>query len=201
MNSERTHRATEQFTMVPDWVADVCLGNEKALALYRYLAHRIGNNPRGWDISRKTIMEATGWSLRTVIRKTMFLIEVGAIKSTPTLTKDGDRGWNNYKVVRGVVSPVTRGGVSRDTRVVSPVTPIDRYKYSDTSEDPPYPPVGGTTTRPRGMRVCDSCRKHGTIGVDMRRYERRRLGMGDAKYGYLHSTCEPIDKTTTEGWL
>lgn len=200
MNEQTIVDERPRFARIDEWVFNAVL-DDGAFRLYALLAMLV-LSPQGYKVGRKMLAERCGCSLNTLDRRVRALKDAGVLRVEAT-TFNGGSGWNRLTLVGPKGTPKNGERVAPDTGNRQPQGwgPQEESNEMSTNANPPYPPVGGTTTRPKGMRVCDSCRNHGTIGVDMRRYERRRLARGDVKYGYLHSTCEPADKTAPEGWL
>jgi len=113
-----------RFSIVPEWVLDAPV-SDRAIRVYTILARYADNDTLQAFPSRLLLSERCRCSVKSVDRAVEELMTVGAIDKQRRV-KDGHYQSSLYTVKRVAASPVTLGGVTRDTRAASPVTHITR---------------------------------------------------------------------------
>lgn len=200
MSVERATRSLGKFTQIDNDVLDDPRISFRAKGVIAHLLSKPGD----WRTNYRYLMTVGPDGQAAVLAAMKELETFGYIVREKT--QDRRKRWTTHVSVvetpsklRGLPTPGSPTPGSPKPGRPTPLVNMDSKKENKTT-DPPYPPPGGTTSKPRGLRVCDACREHGTVGVDMRRYQRRRLTLGDTKFGHVHVTCTLEDKASTEGW-
>lgn len=106
---------------IPEWVVrelSRAPHGREALALYIELALRVDRRTQAWTTSRTSLAGALGVTVRSITRCAKVLTDLGALDVVVNRTKNGDQGWNTYRVFLALPDRL-RGTVEYDPPVVS----------------------------------------------------------------------------------